>query len=114
REVAADRDVIKEGTRSDGLYLVLTGRLHALRAGREMLGELGPGDVFGEMSRLSKAPAVASVHTQSKAWLLVLPREDFTEVLSTHPQLLEKLTEVADERRRKNEEHFPADRLNPV
>jgi len=116
REVTAARDVIKEGGRSDGLYLVLTGKLQAVRGSKEVLGELGPGDVFGEMSLLQKNPAVASIRTVSKAWLLVLPREDFNEVLSTHPQLLEQLSEVADQRRRRNDEHggVGAERLDPV
>jgi CRP-like cAMP-binding protein len=112
--VVAGQPLIQRGDPGSGVFVLEEGR--ALVQAPEGTRELGPGDVFGEMSLLQKSPAVATIRTVSKAWVLVLPREDFNEVLSTHPQLLEQLSEVADERRRRNDEHggVGAERLDPV
>jgi CRP-like cAMP-binding protein len=64
------------------------------------IAEVQSGDIFGEMSLLSHGPAVASIRAASKIYALVLPRADFQEVIMTHPQVLEYINTVADERRR--------------
>jgi CRP-like cAMP-binding protein/tetratricopeptide (TPR) repeat protein len=101
--------VVRQGEDSGGLSIVMAGRLSVgRRAGAEAnvtLASLGPGDVFGEMSLLSGAAAMATITTETRAWLLMLPKGAFEELVARqHPELVAYLGAVADERTRHNDE----------
>ena len=105
REVPAREAILAEGQKGDGLYLVLSGRVRVLKTKEGgdkqlILAKLKEGDVFGEMSLLSNEPVNATVVAETRAIILRLPRKAFAEVLSTHPQLLEQISELSDERQK--------------
>jgi CRP-like cAMP-binding protein len=100
-EVRAGEVVVREGVRSDGLYVVLSGELDVRKrkdAGEVLAGRLGACDVFGEVSCLRKGPASATVVANRSGTLLRLPRETFDEIVSAYPQVLELVSELSDER----------------
>lgn len=103
RDVSTGETLIAEGQNSDGLYIVLRGRLDVVRRaaeGREVrVGELREGEVFGEYSCLHQEPARATVRAPAPASVLRLPREVFSEVILTHPQILEMVTALGEHRR---------------
>jgi CRP-like cAMP-binding protein len=113
RELPDDTLVLAQGRPSDGLYLVLVGRLGVLIEDDyghiTELGSLGPGDVFGEMSFITGEPAMASIRTLDRAWVLRLPKEDLDAVVQSHPEVLELLSEIAAGRRAKNRETMDVD-----
>lgn len=92
----------------EGLYVLLSGRCDVLDVdgeGREvLLAELRDGDVFGEMSMLWHKRTCASVRASTPCVVLRLPREQFNEVIMTHPQILETLTTLSEQRAKRNEE----------
>ena len=101
REVLAGEVVIREGEPSDGLYVVLDGALTVTRRrGAEPVevAELHEADVFGEISCLRKSPANATVAARRGGTLLRLPRQGFDELVLTHPQILEVVAEMSEER----------------
>jgi len=101
REVKPGDVVIREGDRSDGLYVVLEGSVEVRkqRDGQDMVvGQLREGDLFGEMSCLRKTPAAATVVVKRPGTLLRLPRKEFDELVLTYPQILEIVSELSDER----------------
>jgi CRP-like cAMP-binding protein len=101
REVAEGDVVVREGAPSDGLYVVLEGAVDVVkRKGAEdvVVGHLREGDLFGEMSCLRKAPASARVVVRRRGTLLRLPRRDFDELVVTHPQILELVATLSEER----------------
>ncbi len=101
REVTAGERVVAEGRPSDGLCVVLSGSfdVHRRQGPRRMLvGRLSEGDVFGEMSCLSKKPATATVTARRAGMVLRLPRAEFDELVVTYPQILELVSELSDER----------------
>jgi CRP-like cAMP-binding protein len=63
------------------------------------LARLKEGDIFGEMSLLTRQPATASVISQGNSILLRLPRESFQELVVTHPQILELVSELNEKRK---------------
>ena len=63
------------------------------------LATLKDGDIFGEMSLLTRKPATATVTALSNAILLRLPRESFQELVLTHPQILELVSELTEKRK---------------
>jgi CRP-like cAMP-binding protein len=52
--------VIREGDAGDAMFLVLSGRAHALHAGVTMV-EFLPGDCFGQIATLHPVPRTATV-----------------------------------------------------
>ncbi len=92
----------------DGLYVVLSGRCEVLDKnadGREfIIAELRDGDIFGEMSMLWNKDTCASVRAQTTCVVLRLPRQNFSEVIMTHPQILETLSALSDKRSKQNQE----------
>ncbi len=101
REVKTGDRLIEEGKPSDGLYVLLSGFLDVVKRtakGEVLAGRLAAGDVFGEMSCLSKGPASATVAARRSGIVLRLPRSDFDEIVLTYPQILELVSELSDER----------------
>jgi CRP-like cAMP-binding protein len=102
REVSSSTAIIREGQRSDGLYVILSGEVQVSREGR-VLAHLREADVFGEMSLLQKTPATATVTAIRRSSLLRLPREDFDEIIMSHPQILVLVSELTEDRRRQTD-----------
>lgn len=103
-EVDPDTGLIGQGTRPDGLYVLLAGRAEVLRTEHgggspRSLGFLGPGEVFGEMALYGAEPALATVQTRGKVLALRMPASTFREVIMTHPQVLAFVDELAHKRR---------------
>ncbi len=103
--VPAGETVIEEGQPSGGLYLVMSGEVAVTRGAgfaEETLARLHEGDVFGEMSVLTRQPATATVRTLRECVLLRLPTEAFNELIMTHPQILEVVSELTESRSQAN------------
>ena len=100
-EVESGVVLIPEGDVSPGLFVLLAGQItvHRASVGGEPIAVLGPGDVTGEMSLLTREPAIATVTTSTKAFVLKLPGADFRKLIMTHPQVLAYVGELADTRR---------------
>lgn len=105
-EVKARKPLVRQGSPSGGVFILLSGGARVVRSqgGKtEELGRLGPGDIFGEMSLLSGENAIASVVISVQSYLLELPAQDFTELVMVHPALLSYVSSLALERQAKNE-----------
>lgn len=89
----AGETLITEGDAPGDVYLVLTGRLSATVArvdgGVTIVGEIGPGEVVGEMSVFSDLPRSATVVAIRDTTLLRLPRQRFYDfIVADAPALL--------------------------
>jgi CRP-like cAMP-binding protein len=103
-EAKDDALLIEQGARSRGLLIILAGAAEVLRHfGEETvrLATLGPGDVIGEMSLLSKEPAIASVQAKGRFIALELSAERFAELVRLHPDLTSVIAQLAEERRKR-------------
>jgi CRP-like cAMP-binding protein len=98
-EVERGVALTQQGQPGRALFVLLAGRAAVVRDGARVAA-LGPFDVCGELSLLDQAPAVATVETESKCFVLALPRAGFAELVVTHPQILEYVGSLADGRRR--------------
>jgi CRP/FNR family cyclic AMP-dependent transcriptional regulator len=89
RTVPKDAVVVKEGDRSDSLYIIVSGRVKIYVSGGKgkeiVLNEAGPGEYFGEMV-LDEGPRSASVMTLEPTRFLVIPKEDFKEFVTKSPE----------------------------
>ncbi|MBS2024523.1 MAG: cyclic nucleotide-binding domain-containing protein [Deltaproteobacteria bacterium] len=98
-----DEVFITEGKQSDGLYVVLHGSVRVTKKGENdqdiELAKLKEGELFGEMSLLTRAPASATVKSNGPTIVLKLPRENWQELMLTHPQILELVSDLTEKRR---------------
>ena len=97
RQAAPGEMLIKQGTPSDGPYVVLHGSVDV--AAKDVpLARLKEGDIFGEMSLLKREPATATVTSSGNSILLRLAKEKFQELVVTHPQILALVSELTEQR----------------
>ncbi len=83
--------IVSEGDPGDALYVVRTGEVKVVLVaedGREViLGVLGIGDHFGELSLIDGRPRSAHVIATATSSLLVLRRADFRRQVEQQPQV---------------------------
>jgi len=94
RKVEPDEVVAALGSTGNSLFMVRSGQLMvSVPRGetRELLGELGPGSHFGEISLIDHGPRSAEVRATSQAELLELEEQSFKELLDFSPELKERL-----------------------
>jgi CRP-like cAMP-binding protein len=97
--------IIDEGSAGGGLYLILVGEVAVVRANEKaekVLGTLGEGSYFGEMSLLKGGVASATVRAARMTEVVQLPPRDFYEIVSQHPVLWEQLRSEAERREMAN------------
>ncbi len=93
------------GDPGDALFIVMSGAIKISLpsdAGDEaILATLRPGDVFGELALLDGAPRSATATSLEPTETLVLPREQFRELIATEPVVRDALlASIASELRR--------------
>ncbi len=84
------QEIVKEGESGIGAFIILNGRCEVLqnRGGEPVrLGELGAGDLFGEMALLDEFPRSATVRCVERTNALGLTRWHFRGILESHPQI---------------------------
>lgn len=97
--------LIHEGQPGPGLYLLLGGSAEVSKhvsGERVHLATLKAADLCGEMSLMGASQTTASVTAQAPLEALFLSRAGFDSVTQDHPDLLEYLAGLTDERLRQN------------
>ncbi|MBI2266447.1 MAG: Crp/Fnr family transcriptional regulator [Armatimonadetes bacterium] len=82
--------VFKEGEIGEDVFLIESGEIRIKRTvmGQEILfAHLGPGELFGEMSYLTKERRSATAEATKESRILVIPGEGFAAILRNHPKL---------------------------
>lgn len=101
-DLSAGEVLFREGDAFDGTYLVMDGRLrvHAEGhgGGEVTLGEVTRGDVLGEMQLLTGGFRSASVTADEQSRLLKFPDQALRGLLSEHPALLDRLSDIVSRR----------------
>jgi CRP-like cAMP-binding protein len=81
-----DDVLYEEGEAADALYLVLDGRVKLTQGERE-LSEVGAGQAFGTWALFDDEPRLVTATAAEDCTLLVIDREDFTDLLADHVQI---------------------------
>jgi PPM family protein phosphatase len=89
-ELEAGESVVRQGEPGDRMFVALQGRLQVSTKGA-VLGELGPGEHFGEMSLIRSRPRSADVMALEPSALITIKREDFFELIRTEHRIAVKL-----------------------
>ena len=75
---------------SNDLFFILHGEVKITKELDEkdiVLGTLGAGDIFGEISALFSAPRIATVATNKPSVILEMDKDDFIKLLEQAPNL---------------------------
>jgi CRP-like cAMP-binding protein/RsiW-degrading membrane proteinase PrsW (M82 family) len=99
-QYAPGQIVVREGDRSDDLYVVASGQLEVVGRGlghSELpLAQLGPGAVCGETAVLTGAPRTATIRATTPATVWRLPGAAVREALRALPRFREALRQRVD------------------
>jgi CRP/FNR family transcriptional regulator, cyclic AMP receptor protein len=91
RSYPANAILINEGDLTDSLYVLLEGQVKVFasdESGKEViLGILGPGEYFGELSLVDDAPRSASVMTLGPVKLMMITKSEFKHCLAENPDM---------------------------
>jgi CRP/FNR family transcriptional regulator, cyclic AMP receptor protein len=90
--------VFERGSRTEGLYIVISGKLRAIDKNDEQVAEMGPGEFFGELSLLLDTVHRHTISVEEDAELMVLPKACLDKLNEEHPQLGRAIRDRAEER----------------
>ena len=98
----SDGDVIcRQGERGDRMYVIQAGRasvIHEEGGFEAVVGELGAGDIFGEMAIFDHQPRSATVRANGKARVLTLDKKAFLSHVHEDPSLAYRVLEEMSQR----------------
>jgi flavin-dependent dehydrogenase len=104
RDYADGEIVCRQGEAGDRMYVIQSGRAVVLREqdGVEgVVGSLGPGDVFGEMSLFEREPRSATVRAVGAMRVLTLDRRAFLRHVNEDPSLAYRILQQMSRRIRR-------------
>jgi CRP/FNR family cyclic AMP-dependent transcriptional regulator len=85
-QVKAGQILIQQGKPGLDFYLIAEGQARVEKDGKK-IRTLGPGDFFGEISLIDRAPRTASVTAESDMTVLAVSHRSFAHLLKTVPGL---------------------------
>jgi predicted acylesterase/phospholipase RssA/CRP-like cAMP-binding protein len=96
--IAGGEALVRMGDDSDALYILMRGRLVATRTDDEgntvRLGEIGRGEIIGEMSVLTGARRTATVTALRDSQLVRMPKDAFLRFMQHHPSVLRQFVQI--------------------
>jgi CRP/FNR family cyclic AMP-dependent transcriptional regulator len=82
--------LVKEGDRGLEFFVIVSGRAKVSRRGRKV-GELGPGDFFGELALLIDSERNATITAVTPMEAIVLSRREFEAAMADAPRMTRKI-----------------------
>ncbi|RKP01682.1 hypothetical protein CXG81DRAFT_11694, partial [Caulochytrium protostelioides] len=93
-QVNAGQVLCRQGDQSSSIYLVLNGRLRAIRessatggGGFEIQGEYGQGESVGELEVLTSSRRPATIHAIRDTEIAIIPKRLFNALALQHPEI---------------------------
>ncbi len=88
--VSGGKALISEGETGHEFFVILEGEAKVMRHGRK-IASLGPGDAFGELALLEKAPRNSTIIAETDMELVVLGQREFAGLIDEVPGFARKL-----------------------
>ena len=96
-DLPAGRIAARQGASADEFFVIIDGTVTIDHDG-EHLGDLGPGDFFGELALLGKVPRTATATCATPCRLLVLGHREFHTLLGEFPTIRGAVLEAVAKR----------------
>jgi CRP-like cAMP-binding protein len=97
-EVPEGTVIVKEGDYANEFMAIEEGTAKVTRGGEEV-AQLGPGDIFGEVSLIEKEKRAASVEATSRVRLIKIERWELERMKKRLPDVFRRIEQLADQRR---------------
>ena len=89
--------ILREGDFSNHLFAIEEGTAKVTRADEE-IGQLGPGDIFGEVGLLSKERRTASIEATSRLRAIKIEHWELQRLKKKLPDVYKRIEDTAAER----------------
>jgi CRP-like cAMP-binding protein len=86
-DLPAGRTLIKEGDSAREFFVLIDGTADVTQGGKQIGKMMGPGDFFGEIALVAKAPRTATITTTSPVRALVITDRAFRQLLDESPEI---------------------------
>jgi CRP/FNR family cyclic AMP-dependent transcriptional regulator len=96
-EVPEGKTIVKQGDYANAFMAIEEGTAKVTRDG-EQVGELGPGDIFGEIGLIEKEKRTATVEATSRVRLIKIEHWELQRMKKKLPEVYEKIANLARER----------------
>jgi CRP-like cAMP-binding protein len=96
-EVPEGKTIVREGDFANSLMAIEEGTAKVTRDGQEV-GELGAGDIFGEIGLIEKEARTATVEATSRVRLIKIEHWELQRMKKKLPDVYEKIANLARER----------------
>lgn len=97
-QVNSGQIIYNQGDESDAIYIVLNGRLRAIKDGEnhgmKVIGEYGQGDSVGELEVLTEAVRPGSLHAIRDTEVAKFPKTLFNSLALEHPGITIKISKI--------------------
>jgi len=102
RHFEKDAVIVKEGEPGNSFFIIVRGSVRAITKGPKqkeiVLGNLGEGDFFGEVSLLTGKPRTATIITTAASDFLELTRADYESITKKYPRIKQIMQELHEQR----------------
>ena len=96
-EVPEGKTIVREGDYANAFMAIEEGTAKVTRDG-EQVGELGPGDIFGEIGLIEKEKRTATVEATSRVRLIKIEHWELQRMKKKLPDVYQKIANLAQER----------------
>jgi CRP/FNR family transcriptional regulator, cyclic AMP receptor protein len=96
-EVPEGKTIVKEGDFANAFMAIEEGTAKVTRDGQQV-GELGPGDIFGEIGLIEREKRSATVEATSRVRLIKIEHWELQRMKKKLPEVYEKIANLAKER----------------
>jgi len=79
--------IAQKGDPGDRLFIIISGKAEVVDDQGAVLAELGPSEVFGEMSLLSGEPVTATIMAVEPCQIAIMSRKNFRHIITRFPAL---------------------------
>lgn len=102
-KIEAGATLFKQGDAGDAMYLIDQGRLGVYIAVEDdpepkKIGEIGDGDVVGEMALIKNSPRSATIIAETKVHMMRIEKDAFQRVIFESPQMKGAVQALAENR----------------
>jgi CRP/FNR family transcriptional regulator, cyclic AMP receptor protein len=96
-EVPEGKAIVREGDYANAFMAIEEGTAKVTRDGQQV-GELGPGDIFGEIGLIEKERRTATVEATSRVRLIKIEHWELQRMKKKLPDVYQKIANLAAER----------------
>ena len=119
RKIKKGRVIVKEGKQEDSMYVISEGHAEVIKEGEtneatKVIGKLGPGDFFGEMSLVLGEPRSATVVAKADSIVFEISKATMKSLFEKDPNLLQHIVDEIGTRKQKTQQKLNQENQPPI